>query len=77
MLTEATESKSLNQIEDLNRLFRNMMRMDSPSVTHVGDIAALQKIRQFPIRIKCVLLPWTALVEGITEFRARRIAGSD
>ena len=31
----------------------------------LGDLVALQVVRQYPVRIKCALLPWMALEEGI------------
>jgi nitrogen fixation NifU-like protein len=35
----------------------------------LGDLAALQGVRQFPIRIKCALLGWTTLQDAIAEYR--------
>jgi nitrogen fixation NifU-like protein len=29
------------------------------------DLEALQGVRKYPVRIKCALLPWNTLLEGI------------
>jgi nitrogen fixation NifU-like protein len=31
------------------------------------DLEALQGVRKYPVRIKCALLPWNTLLEGIEE----------
>jgi len=36
--------------------------------TDLGDLRALQVVRQYPVRIKCALLPLTALEEGIKAY---------
>jgi NifU-like protein involved in Fe-S cluster formation len=37
----------------------------------LGDLLALQVVRQYPVRIKCALLPLTALEEGIKAYRSK------
>jgi NifU-like protein involved in Fe-S cluster formation len=39
--------------------------------TNLGDLRALQVVRQYPVRIKCALLPLTALEEGIKAYQAK------
>ena len=38
----------------------------------LGHLEALQGVRKFPVRIKCALLAWTALEEGIRDYLADR-----
>ena len=33
--------------------------------TKLGDLVAMQVVREYPVRIKCALLPWLALEEGM------------
>ena len=33
----------------------------------LGDIEALQGVRQYPVRIKCANLGWTTLMEALEE----------
>ena len=74
MLADIALGKSVAELEGLSQLFRTMMR-DEPSTGEVedelGDLHSLQVVRQFPVRIKCALLPWTALEIGIEGFRSK------
>ena len=36
------------------------------------DLKALTVVRAYPVRIKCALLPWTALEVGLERHRASR-----
>ena len=68
MLAEAMEGLTLSQLTDLSQTFRNMMQGKPPPEQTPGDLGnleALQAVRQHPVRIKCALLPWTALEQGI------------
>ena len=33
----------------------------------LGDIEALQGVRQYPVRIKCASLGWTTLMEALGQ----------
>ena len=41
------------------------------SDAHSSDLDALAVVREYPVRIKCALLPWTALEIGLADYRAR------
>ncbi len=72
MLSEASEGKSLNEIESISAAFHQMMRGDPEAEEAMkgrGDLDALASVRQFPVRIKCALLSWTAVEQGIEDFR--------
>jgi nitrogen fixation NifU-like protein len=72
MMSDHLNGKSLDEIEDLAERFRQMMRGNAEdNVDGLGDLAALEVVRQYPVRIKCALLPWTALEEGVQEYRAK------
>ena len=38
---------------------------DMPEEPDLGDFDALEGVKQFPVRIKCALLPWTTLEEAL------------
>jgi nitrogen fixation protein NifU and related proteins len=40
-------------------------------VEELGDFEALLGVRQFPVRVKCALLPWTTLDQALTELEAK------
>ena len=74
MLAQMTLGKSLEQVENVADRFRSMMQRKASrgeDMNGLDDLQALQVVRQFPVRIKCALLPWTALEIGIEDFRAR------
>ncbi len=37
------------------------------AVEDLGELAALQGVVKFPVRIKCATLPWNALLQGLDE----------
>ena len=74
MMGEALRGKTLPEMEDLSRRFHEMMRSSQAadgSAEPMGDLESLQVVRRYPVRIKCALLPWVALEEGIRRFRSR------
>ena len=74
MLADIALGMSVEELESLDERFRAMMQngLSEPGGDHqLGDLHSLQVVRQFPVRIKCALLPWTALAEGIKGFRSK------
>src|SRR6266550_1576734 len=35
----------------------------------LGDLAALQGVQKYPVRIKCALLGWNTLLEGLKTYK--------
>jgi nitrogen fixation protein NifU and related proteins len=51
---------------------------DVPSDVDLGDFEALEGVKQFPVRVKCALLPWTTLDQALRELEAGGLeAGGD
>jgi nitrogen fixation NifU-like protein len=74
MLADMALGMSVTELESLDERFRAMMQngLETGDAEHgLGDLHSLQVVRQFPVRIKCALLPWTALAEGIEGFRSK------
>ena len=72
LLAEALEGRGLEEIEALSESFRGMMREGSvpdSDLESLGDLRALEGVRQFPVRIKCALLSWSALRDAIDDYR--------
>ncbi|HET9261351.1 MAG TPA: SUF system NifU family Fe-S cluster assembly protein [Acidimicrobiia bacterium] len=74
MMTEAIKGKSRADIEDLVAKFRTMMSLEDSNDPGIdperpgavlGDIEALQGVRQYPVRIKCASLGWNTLMEAL------------
>ena len=76
MMTEAIKGKSKSEIAELVSRFRRMMSLEDSEETGLdperpgsvlGDIEALQGVRQYPVRIKCASLGWNTLMEALEE----------
>ena len=70
MMSEAVKGKSAAEIADLSGRFRTFLRDRTGNASAepppgLGDLGALGVVREYPVRIKCALLPWTALEEAI------------
>ena len=74
MMSEAIKGKTREEIDDLVKRFRTMMSLDDsddpgldperPGAV-LGDMEALQGVRQYPVRIKCASLGWNTLLEAL------------
>jgi nitrogen fixation NifU-like protein len=71
LLSEAIAGKTLAELEALSATFTAMMRgpADGETPETLGDLKAMSGVRKFPVRVKCALLAWSALNEGIEEYR--------
>ena len=70
MLSDLLKGKSLEGAMELGAKFREAMKNGSEDEDiELGDLRALQVVRQYPVRIKCALLPLTALEEGIKAYK--------
>jgi nitrogen fixation protein NifU and related proteins len=68
MMAEIMAGKTPTELLELSHQFRDLMHGESipdDSIRELGDLEALEVVRQRPVRIHCVLLPWTALEEGV------------
>jgi nitrogen fixation NifU-like protein len=72
MMSEILKGKTLENIVNLTQTFRGMMRgneLSEKDITLFGELMALEGVREFPVRIKCALLAWSALDEGINNYK--------
>ena len=83
MMTEAIKGKSREEIETIVGKFRQMMSIEEGEDAGfdperpgsvLGDIEALQGVRQYPVRIKCANLAWTTLMEALDSDSADKSA---
>ena len=74
MMADVLEGKTLEEARGVMRVFRDMMKGQGPSEEDsekLGELEALSGVREFPIRIKCALLAWSILEDGVREYEAR------
>ncbi len=71
MMTVGVKGGRLDAADSLGRNFKALMTGTGSGEGLSGndDLEALQGVKRFPVRIKCALLPWTALDEAIETWR--------
>jgi nitrogen fixation NifU-like protein len=73
MMAELVEGLTVAEAGQLADRFRQVMHGDEfPVDIDLGDLEALEGVKQFPVRIKCALLPWVTLLDAIVASREGR-----
>ncbi len=81
LMSSAVKGKSVDEVHQLIRTFKGMMSIHEALLDHeseaeepeaidvgqLGELAALQGVVKFPVRIKCATLSWNALAQGLDE----------
>ena len=70
MLSVAVLGKSSGEAVEVERRFRRLMdggTLSLDETVSLSELTALESVRAFPVRIKCALLPWTALEEALED----------
>lgn len=83
MMSEAVKGKNVDEIRALEHAFKSMMSIHEAGLDDtddkesepadpdsLGELAALQGVVKFPVRIKCATLAWNALEQGLAEVAA-------
>lgn len=69
MMTDQIKGKTLAEARGLVEQFKAMMQ-GRPSALESTDLAALQGVRKFPVRVKCATLAWVSIDQAIDEYQA-------
>ncbi len=68
MMTEAmigqTVEQAMNRLEQIKAMFKGDPH---DPIDPDEDLAALEGVKQFPVRIKCALLPWTTMEQALKQ----------
>jgi nitrogen fixation NifU-like protein len=73
MMTEKVKGATVAEAEELAFLFKKMMQGEvSADPDKLGDLAALQGVQKYPVRIKCALLGWNTLLEGLKVYKEKQ-----
>lgn len=69
MMTQLIKGKSRDEIDALRSRFRDMVMGNESlaSDSSMGSLRALSGVAKFPARVKCALLAWNALEEGMSR----------
>jgi nitrogen fixation NifU-like protein len=82
LMSAAVKGKTVDDVRELLATFKGMLSVGDegehdPSVEptpvnlrSLGELAALQGVAKFPVRIKCATLSWNTLAQGLDEIAA-------
>jgi nitrogen fixation NifU-like protein len=76
MMTQKVIGKTVDEALSLREEFKKMMEGKDVDAESLGDLVALQGVSKFPVRIKCALLAWASLKQGIEEYTAAHHDGA-
>ncbi|MCK5125824.1 MAG: SUF system NifU family Fe-S cluster assembly protein [candidate division Zixibacteria bacterium] len=66
MLAEICEGKTIAEVKKIAEIVKALLKgVEYDDNIDIGDIEALQGVKNFPVRVKCALLSWTTLVDAI------------
>lgn len=74
MMCEAVEGRTAEQARELAGAFKAFMLENAPEGSlpeALEEVRALEGVRKFPVRIKCALLAWNTLLQGLRDEGAR------
>lgn len=74
MMSEAIKGKSRKEIVELSHKFKAMLATEEGEIeldesrpgSVLGDLEALQGVKNYPVRIKCASLPWATLEDAMS-----------
>jgi nitrogen fixation protein NifU and related proteins len=78
LMSAAVKGKSLEQVREIVSTFKDLMTVHESTLAHdnepakvdlraLGELAALQGVVKFPVRIKCATLSWNTMLQGLNE----------
>jgi nitrogen fixation NifU-like protein len=68
MLTEAVKGQAVADARHLADAFRKLMIEPEAGVDpELGDLEAFEGVAKFPVRVKCAMLAWRVLEDGLNE----------
>jgi nitrogen fixation NifU-like protein len=69
MMTQLVKGKSADEIQQIWKLFRDLMLGDSKAALddRLASLRPLSGVARFPARVKCALLAWNALESALGQ----------
>ena len=74
MMTEAIIGQKIEDVRKVISTFKEMMLNKGEDVIlpeEIEELESLQGVKKYPVRIKCALLPWNTLIEGLEQAEAK------
>ena len=73
MMVDAVKGQTLASASEIAASFKSMMSApDGEAAESLGDLAAFQHVKKYPVRVKCALLPWSTFLEALSTYESRR-----
>ena len=67
MLSEMVKGQPVEAATNLAAAFRRLMTEPEAGIDpELGDLEAFQGVAKFPVRVKCAMLAWRVLEDGLT-----------
>ena len=67
IMAEELIGKEIDFIKKYIDRFKQMIKGGDVISSETGDVEMLEGVKNFPARIKCALLPWTSMEEGLSK----------
>lgn len=72
MLAEVARGKTIAELKQIAAAVKQMLtsgeHSDEVDLGSLSDLEVLEGVRNFPVRVKCALLAWVTLVEGLERY---------
>ena len=65
MMTDQLKGKSVAEAEKLFAQYQEMVMTGPADEEAMGKLRAFAGVRHFPMRVKCAILPWHAMLAGL------------
>lgn len=80
IMTECVKGQSLDNVKEVVDTFKSMMLTkddDTELPEEMEDLECLRGVKKYPVRIKCALLPWNTLQQGLERLQSGKTSSSD
>lgn len=70
LMTEMLKGKTKEEAEKIFNLFHDLVtdkKLTDEEIDRLGKLAALQGVKEFPMRVKCASLPWHTFHSAINK----------
>lgn len=66
MMTQHLKGKSVQECETIFEQFQNLVTVDVANA-NLGKLQAFAGVKEYPVRVKCVTLPWRTLISALAQ----------
>lgn len=73
MMSEAILGQKIEDAIKVIETFKGMMMNKGEDIflpEELEELESLQGVKKYPVRIKCALLPWNTLIEGLEQIKS-------